>query len=707
MKRGELQNELIENVVLMVRKCRCEEFSTSNSALEKSFRNRQQFILNLLLLNNGLRFEDMLLPYSLYDAGGDNDRKIATSMNALYKEGRLKNAIRSMMNSAGKQPFIKKEIKAYKRVADVYSITLAGVKMLAFLDDVLAVPDGYIRHSEADLHELYDQIKNKKTYNHGIDSTSALLNTIFNSNYYSIKPVLKEVARNINYYPEYVIRGDATAGMFIPDVSFGYQSKNRYGNNNRMPVQPVACEIDLNTEHVAGGKTPFANKIKEVIGYSDRSRNDLSGTLPFSLIVVSNLNTDEYSKFAREGKRESVKLICFPGSSFADVVLSNRFKDKVEHVILGITASSAGEKKRDELETMDLRRLVDLADDYDCFDNDYDEEILSEIEEMVSNFWRFVDFYGGEIANELTDEHKLTYRDIGLIRKCATIDSEVVSKSLLDERTAANARIKAAAISEYLRKEYPEVRREFLFGFSLAVVENTKYVWALKTLHPYGFGRAEIKGLARRLGIAGKDADYSLFYPCFPLFVNDHDKNRVGYFHTLRNCFVFGDIKIFVEDVGFDIAALPRVQDYIYLPSGYIKNTLLVAVVNDDFTVADGRSIEHIFMTLGVGGDKYEGFEPSLDRDEYAASWEKAYGRSDRVPLDYRNRPDVVFVTRKEYLNFRKETITGYIWIKSRRIERTVERNGDSGASFSFEHMDKAYNARPTNHFRSFMLADE
>ena len=326
---------------------------------------------------------------------------------------------------------------------------------------------------------------------------------------------------------------------------------------------------------------------------------------------------------------------------------------------------------------------------------------------MYSCFWRFVDFYGGEVANELADGRRLTYKDIGLIRKCAIIDGEDISKAILDERTAANARKKAAAISEYLRNEYPEARKEFLFGFSLAVVENTKYVQALKTLHPYGFGRAEIKALARRLRLAGKDADYSLFYPCFPLFINDHDKNRIGYRHTLRNCFVFGDVKIFVEDIGFDLAALPRVQDYIYLPSSYIKNTLLVAIVNDDFTIADGRSIEHIYMTAGVGGDKYEDFEPSLDKDEYAISWEKAYGRSDKVPLDYRNRPDVIFVTRKEYLSFRKETLTGYIWIKSRRIKRTIDGIGDSGASFSFEHMDRAYNARPTRHFRSFMLPDE
>lgn len=624
MNISEIQNTVMNNIVSLIREQKADTFSANCYVRKGSYRTRQLFLLNCLLLNSCITPTVLYAFYDRFDTGPDRSVKEAGfKARTGDKWVRMRMALDRMTKEEDRKAFVLKESRVYKNLQTVYSITREGTAYISELNSFLELPNGYTVLDPEDYVKLFRTFQKKTNVEHGIDTTSVLALTAVNGRYNVISPIEKEVQKDESFLSAYDLRQDGSGGRSIsPDLAFSYQSDNKYEDAAMMPLQPVILEVDLDNERIGSGTVPLGGKLLSHLSYSEKISLSPSGTLPCSIICVISENTAQAEKASRE-RNDGGAL--FSGTE-KDFILFGRFQDTVRY------ASDFSGLMPSELEEMDVPEIIKAFTENG---KRYIEESLSSarsnLYERLQRCLRVCSVF------EKRRGKKFYLRDMPELKRLVNYERGADYDESLDIRLTGKARDKSARISEYLLEKDYRTEGWYTDGHSLAIVPLSRYPDYMRSLHPYAFGTRQVRAVLNYLGLPSR---WERFYPVFPLLRN----RSYAYRTVLRNCFEAGGTRVFFEDISADISALSRIRDYITMPSDLVRNCLLVIVIDDDETVSGGRKLAGTVYTRGLSNEDSDGgfsFSDCFARD---------YGKDETVPLNFRRTHDFMFIKRSEFL---------------------------------------------------------
>lgn len=636
----EIQNQIMDNIILMIMYLPEEQFSANHYDIIGSYKTRQLFLLNCLLLNNGITTDTLFLFYNEFDMGDEGqipDTIPKPKVNSKWE--RMRKAIELLeagrMVDGKRVPYVICDSRGYKKLRPVLYITKEGVEYIYELQEFLFLPGGYNALDIGNYRKVYHALGNKTASAHSLDCTNVMATTALRGRYWPMRPVEKEIGKDESFISVYNIRSDsANVRAIYPDVAFQYTSFDKYETGNTMPLLPVIVEVDLDNERIRSGGTPLGEKLYYHLTYSENISSQLSGPLPCSIICVISENASQAEIAVYQDRNEGY---IFTRAQY-NFIIYGKFHD---------TAEKAEE-------------LLNGCQRYD-YNTPY-EEMWKELSEMKTLPKGFSDRLATalEICGiyERYWMEKLTPSGEGRLKKLAKYSASLSYDVHLDGRLFRKSREKAKKVADYLEKKDYRLESRYLRGDSLAIVPMSRYSDYLISLHPYMYGMQEVKAVFRFLHLPEK-AEY--FYPLFPLLRS----SEYNYSVVLRNCFLTGGVRVFFEDISADLSALTRIKDYITMPSQMCRNTMLVIIIDDDDVIAGGKKLDRITYTRGLSGED----------NDHGASFDDCFlrtmpGTNNEATLSYRRNHDFMFLRRSEFLSRNPDKMNPFVVIKHRYYSR-------------------------------------
>ena len=681
MNIGEIQNTVMDNIMSLIREQKAETFSANRHAKKGGYKTRQLFLLNCLLLNKRATPGLLYSLYDRFDIGQDRSEKEAGfKARTGDKWERMRFSLDRMIKKEEKESYVMKESRAYKNTQAVYSITREGVSYISELNDFLELPKGYTVLTREDYALLFRTITKRANLEHGIDTSSVLALTALNGRYYLISPVEKEVQKDESFLSSFDLRKDGSAGRSIsPDLAFSYRSDNRYEDEAVMPIQPVILEVDLDNERIGSGSVSLGGKLLSHLSYSENIAWRPSGTLPCSVICVLSENTAQAEKAGRDSGS--------PGGLFSQTEI--RF---VQFGGFGNTLRYAADfsgLSPSEQEKTDCRGIIKAFMENG---KQYIEESLSSgrsnLYERLQRCLRICGIF------EEKSGKKFFMENFPELKRLVTYERGETYDKSLDARLSEKMRVKSGKIYDYLLEKDYRTEGRFLSGHSLSVIPLSRYSDYMRSLHPYAFGVRQVRAVLSFLNLPLR---WDGFYPVFPVLRSSTYSYRV----ILRNCFEAGGIRIFFEDISADVSALTRIRDYITMPSDLGKNCLLVIIIDDDEAVSGGRKLENTIYTRGLSNEDHDhGFS-------FSECFERDYGKTGTVPLNYKRTHDFMFVRRSEFLKADPAAMAPFVKIGN-SISVLRSSSGKTGGSIRYLE-GKSYHgcSYEVTEFRAFDVKGE
>lgn len=681
MNIGEIQNTVMNNIMSLIREQKTDTFSANRNARKCSYKTRQLFLLNCLLLNKCATVEMIYTLYDRFDTGPERSvEEAGFKARTGDKWVRLRMTLDRMTKGGTRKAYILKESRIYKNLQTVYSITRDGVACISELNGFLELPSGYIVLGQEDYARLFRTLQKKANIEHGIDTASVLAKTAVSGRYNVVSPIEKEVQKDESFLSAYDLRQDESGGRTIsPDLAFSYHSDNHYEDLAVMPAQPVILEVDLDNERISSGAVSLGGKLLSHLSYSENIACRPSGTLPCSIVCVISENTAQAEKASRE--RTGGELLFSPAER--KFILFGRFQETVQY------AADFSGLMLPQQEKTGIQAIIN------AFMENGKTQIEISLSSARSNLYerlqrclRICSIFEEQRGRQLYPG------DIPELKRLVNYERGASHDESLDARLTEKMRGKSAKIYEYLLENDYRTEDWFIAGHSLALVPLSRYQDYMRSLHPYAFGTRQVRAVLNYLGLPQR---WDRFYPVIPLLRNGSYTYRV----ILRNCFEAGGVRLFFEDISADLSALSRIRDYITMPSDLVRNCLLIIIIDDDEAVSGGRKLENTIYTRGLSNEDHDhGFS-------FSECFERDYGKTGTVPLNYKRTHDFMFVRRSEFLKADPAAMAPFVKIGN-SISVLRSSSGKTGGSIRYLE-GKSYHgcSYEVTEFRAFDVKGE
>ena len=648
--------------------------SNPESLTGSSQLQRRYFVILHTILLTGYATTESILPVLQKYTGLD------TSLFVLYRDLRnLGESVRFDKEAYGN--CIQVVENGYKETMHVYRLSTRGLALLKALGGKIKA-EGAPVPSDDEMDDFFRLIyEGGVAKDHRLQIASIYTKCITCLPYPKLASFTFEGGRVDHFDIHAGLRSDVGAlqSAVFPDLSFGLGA---------FPVTPCLLETDLSTESIRSGNDRFAlgNKTAASMHYLEGQMlaHDFSpGVIIF--IVGAHRTQVALRKIESEPSADAAmqaRLFSDPANTMA-IAFGMRvfFSFYINFYRRGGFTANGEEAWVRGLPLQGLSVLLDpekFPDQMPCGN----DPVFKKIDAVAGELRRYLDVRcANGAAFSLSDFMAERSAFLSSERESGTSQRLAARRDLVDKRRRA--------LSEFLF-EKEEHTRLFNLGIGVSMVPFSDMEDAFKSLLPQLSGITCMKAVFRMLGLPER---FDRYWTSRPVLV---DNVGSTYSVILRNCFAVGNVYVYLEDLGYDISALSRIRNYIRMHTGLCRGVMLVVVVNDDETIADGRRISSVELCSGGYGDR-----PGT---EVRASYEMAYGKTGDVPFCYSSSADVCFMCRSDYLSGSPEAflpLSAFI-----RYSRTSDGMGQDDRVRKY-HDREPYNAgtRAVGKFVSYKAA--
>ena len=581
-----------------------------------SYLERYYFILTAFLLFGRTTTESIIPIYMKYDFDSNPEKS----------KFRFENVIRMMSNNKkrniGKSEYGILLAKKRKEGSVLFNLTKDGVNLLKYLNSKFVFPEGITRLTEEEIDSLYQRLKNKSDRAHTLFVNRVAAEIISKTKIESCADFYFEAGRNNSYEPHVGIRNEKE---ITPDISL--MIKTEFLKNSA-----VFYEADLGTE---SGKKLQEKIQKEIdLGYKMQK---WFYNFPLTVLFVCDEPNEILSQLSletKEGHREELrrKKFCSPDMRMLMALIADFYATNSNDIYIKDGAFSVAESLQATLIHLTQKSHPVFLDqrEYTSFFEDMTNEILAWEKETgkVLNAFNFECFFDRQEAEPVIKKSK----------KRRNIKKTVNKRVLL--------------FNKFCNDE--ETIKKFIAGQSLYMCNIRELGEVLPVMQPYVSGIGQVRSLLNYLGLKGHVEKY---WPSKPVIRDGPD-----YYVNLRNCYLVDGVCIAIEDITYDLSAISRIRDYLVMPSSYAKNLLLVIIINDDLTTANGKDLSAIVYwdLFGTEGES-----------EFQKMFFSRFKNGERIPFYFREANDFCFLKRSEFLS--KGPYHPFIKMKGRRWDRTLD----------------------------------
>ena len=614
---------IASTLTYMMRYLTKEHVSRSQSPYELGgVQERYYFLLTAMLLNKEMTKDSLCPLLNRYETGQTSEKTKLARIRHLTDTltGKI------IIGDGTEFPAPLRVIaKGYLQNANTYAITKGGIDYLKFLTSSLPFPEDMPRLSEEEIDRHYDRLL------HTVRATKGSIHdhTLFTMSVYAELLALncdKNISgpyREYGYCDDYNGRpGSRSSAYVIPDISFIYST----------PAAPVMIEADLGTERICGDGSSLSEKTRKHFMYA-MERMSRYYDFPTLVIFVRGKNANDRRPKIRKTDPSYDRPLTVDDIAF---IRENREAIVTASEFMAYAAASDYAK----IEGTDLNEVrkeffsvwthQPLPDDRRTFYHKY----LTAMDNILSS------------CSSQGYGEALTVGGMNrLIGGILQTDAEVDDAMRRDQTHLKHQKIRSTQAKLYdgiMMKDKWFNLSQLLLGHGVSYLPYSQLTAALKSLIPWLYSKESVRSVLRYAGLNEK---WSRFLPARPL-LKTSDGEWVA---NLRNCFISDGVKVFFEDVSYDLGGLVRLKEYLSMPNDIVKDCLLICIIDDDGMLANGAYLADADIYSGPDGSD----DTDNDRMTYIDRFEEAYGDTDELPLKYRLYNDLAFIKRSDFLEKR------------------------------------------------------
>ena len=213
---------------------------------------------------------------------------------------------------------------------------------------------------------------------------------------------------------------------------------------------------------------------------------------------------------------------------------------------------------------------------------------------------------------------------------------------------------------EYFNAKYKPLAEDFCLadgvpdGQMIILESPLKFRRSFPYLYPGDLFCNKLPSVLENLGLKiWEKASLSTPWPPCPHSFDYLTSDGKARSFSLRNAFTINGFTIAVEQISSDIGGLLRTMHYVNRPAGSFPNTLLIAIVDDDYILADGQQLMLSKSLLNKDSSLFEE-DPNSARYENVLEYLNSLGcwnvkNHKYLPLATSETHDIVFITFSQW----------------------------------------------------------
>lgn len=207
------------------------------------------------------------------------------------------------------------------------------------------------------------------------------------------------------------------------------------------------------------------------------------------------------------------------------------------------------------------------------------------------------------------------------------------------------------------------------------------------------FPGEQMERVLKNCGILSDSDHFYSYAPSLPCRCSklDTSQSTLCYDTILNNAYQFykenGEIlTIFMENISDDIGGYLRVRNYLKLPPGFLKNTLLLLIIRDDLIMADGKTVWDGGLYYNTEGTDVARFtDPQTGQKDrtslHILNHFISQCRDSALPYLYGSTQDYAYLTYTDLQKASFQPVTPIMFVPGKND--VIERKSDPNAYFN------------------------